>query len=100
MLGLLGVMLLWFLMPICIFCVFWKFKKPFWGNAVYLSILLYSIVKNVFWYGEYKGFWREIELFMHNDSAMLLYFWWLPSILGVVLINVIYFISKKRKSKN
>lgn len=97
MLGILAVILLWALMPICIFCLFWKFKKPFWSIAVYLPILLYSIIKNVFWYGEYRGFWREIELFMNNDSAMIFYFCWLPSIIGFVLISIIYVVLKRKK---
>ncbi len=92
-----AVILLWFFMPIGIFCLFWKFKKPYWSSAVYLPILLYSIIKNVFWYGEYRGFWKEIVLFMHNDSAMIFYFCWLPSLIGFMLIHAIYLISKNKR---
>ena len=99
MLELCGAVLLFFSAPIALFCLFWKFKKPLWSNAVYFPLLLYSIIKNVFWYGEYRGFWQEIKLFMGNDSVMMFYFWWLPSIIGFVLIHIIYFISKKRGSK-
>ena len=94
-----AVILLSFLAPIGIFCLFWRLKRPYLSYAVYLSLLLYSVIKNVFWFGEYRGFWQEIKTFMGNDSVMMLYFWWLPSVIGFVLINAIYFISKRKSSK-
>jgi len=92
-------MLLYFLIPIGIFCLFWFFKKPFWSIAVYLPLLLYSIIKNVFFIGTYKGFWEEIEFFLHSDAVIAVYFMWLPSVMGFLLINIIYFVVWKIKNK-
>ena len=91
--------LLYFLIPIGIFCLFWIFKKPFWSTAVYLPLLLYSIIKNVFLIGNYKGFWEEIKYFLHSDAIIAVYFMWIPSIIGFVLINIVYLIIKKVKSR-
>ena len=93
-------MLLYFLAPIGIFCLFWAFKKPFWSAAVYLPLLLYSIIKNVFFIGTYKGFWEEIDYFLHSDAVIAVFFMWLPSIAGFVLINIICLIFQKIKAKN
>ena len=92
-------MLLYFLAPIGIFCLFWIFKKPFWSAVVYLPLLLYSIIKNVFLIGTYKGFWEEIEFFLHSDAVIAVYFMWLPSIIGFLLINIICFTIQRRKAR-
>ncbi len=92
-------MLLCFFAPIVIFCLFWLFKKPYWSIVIYLPLLLYSIIKNVFFIGTYKGFWQEIEYFLHSDATIAIYFIWLPSMIGFMLINIIYFIIKKIKAK-
>ena len=92
-------MLLCFSAPIVIFCLFWLFKKPYWSIVIYLPLLLYSIIKSVFFIGTYKGFWQEIEYFLHSDAIIAVYFIWLPSIIGFMLINIIYFIIKKLKAK-
>lgn len=90
------VVLFSFFAPIGIFCLFWKFKKPFWSYAVYVPLLSYSIFKNIFWYGTYDGFWQEIKRFMGNDSAIVFYLCWLPGLIGFVLIQIIYFIKENR----
>jgi len=92
-------MLMCFFAPIGMFCLFWFFKKPFWSIAIYLPLLLYSIIKNVFFIGTYKGFWEEIEYFLHTDAVIALHFMWVPSIVGFVFINIIYFIIQKAKDK-
>ena len=93
-------MLLCFLAPIGIFCLFWAFKRPFWSIAVYLPLLLYSVIKNVFFVGTYKGFMKEIEYFLHSDAVIAVYFMWLPSIIGFVLINTVCYTFRKFKIKN
>ena len=98
MLDVIGIMLLWLLAPAAVFCLFWKCKKPFWSLAVYLPVLLCSVVKNIFWYGAYRGFWQEISVFLHNDSVMMLWFCWLPSIIGFALAVMAYVIVQKRKT--
>lgn len=92
-------MLLYFLAPMGIFFLFMIFKKPFLSIVVYLPLLMYSIIKNVFFIGTYKGFWEEIEYFLHSDSVIAVYFMWLPSILGFVFVNIIYLIILKIKAK-
>ncbi|MBE7029187.1 MAG: hypothetical protein E7405_02925 [Ruminococcaceae bacterium] len=92
-------MLLCFFAPIGIFCLFWLFKKPFLSIVIYLPLLLYSIIKNVFLIGRYKGFWEEIKLFLHSDAVLAIYFVWLPSIIGFVLINIVYVIIQRIKVK-
>ena len=69
-------MLLCFFAPMGIFGLFWIFKKPFWSIAVYVPLVLYSIIKNVFLIGTYKGFWEEIEYFLHSDAVIAVYFIW------------------------
>ena len=96
MLEVIGVMLLWLLAPAAVFCLFWKFGRPFWSLAVYLPVLLCSVVKNVFWYGGYRGFLEEISMFLHNDSVLMLYYCWLPSIIGFALAAVACRIVKKK----
>lgn len=89
-----------FLAPIIIFGVFWRFKKPFWSLAVYLPLLLYSVISNVFLIGTYKGFWNEIKSFWNSDAAMWIPLCWLPSIVGFVSITIVYLIIKHRKKSN
>lgn len=90
------IVLLCFMAPIALFCLFWKLKKPFWCIALYLPLLLYSVIKYIF-VGSHEGFWHSIEHFIHSDAVIIFYFWWLPSIVGYVLINIIYFIVNRAK---
>ena len=93
-------MLLSFLTPMALFCLFLHFKKPFWSVVVYLPSLLYSVIKSVFFIGTYKGFFEEIEYFLNSDGIIIAYFMWIPSIIGFLLINILYFfIHQSKKNK-
>ena len=89
-----------FLAPIIIFGIFWRLKKPFWSLAVYVPLLLYSIISSVFLIGPYKGFWAEIKSFWYSDAAMWIPLCWLPSIAGYCFIIIVYLLVKRRKNKN
>ncbi len=91
--------LLCFFAPIGIFCLFWIFKKPFWSTVVYLPLLLYSVIQNVFLLGTYKGFWEEIKSFLHSEAILAVYLIWIPSIIGFLCMNIIYFMIQKIKAK-
>ena len=70
MLIVLSYLLVAFSVPVLLFGFFLLLGKPFWNIAVYLPWLLYSIAKNVFFLGPYRGFWQMIHKFMHNDSIL------------------------------
>ena len=82
-----------------IFGLFWIFKKPFLNILVYLLLLLYSIIKNVFFIGKYKGFWEEIEAFFHSDAVIAVWFMWIPSIIGFLIVNIVYFVVRRHTTK-
>ena len=99
MLIVLSYLLVSFSIPVLLFGFFLLLEKPFWNIAVYLPWLLYSIVKNVFLLGPYRGFWQMIHKFMHNDSVLGFYLFWLPSLIGFLLVNIAYFIYKRKQSR-
>lgn len=91
-----------FLAPIVIFSVFWALKKPLWGFFVWLSLLLYNILKTFYSIFRYSGFDHildKVYRFIHSDAFIIVYFAWLPSIMGILTIGVIYLIVKKTKKK-
>ena len=96
MAGIIAVVLLWFFTPVAISCFFWKIRKPVYSLFVCLPVLIYSIIKNIFWYGEFKGLFREISLFLNSDGVLVLYLCWIPAIIGYVLINLAYYISRSK----
>ena len=91
-----------FLAPIAIFCLFWNFKKPLWSTFVWLPLLLYHIIKtfySCFKYSGFDNFTEKLDRFMHSDAMIVFPLVWIPSILGFMLICLIYFIIKKTKNK-
>lgn len=88
--------------PVLLFFLCLKiFKKPFLNILIYLLVLFVSVVKNIFWFHIKNGydfnFYERISQFFKNDSIMILPFMWLPSLIGFVAVNAIYFLMSKKK---
>ena len=87
----------WFLFPILLFCLFWKFGRPFWSLALYLPLLGGSVVYNVFLIGPWRGLWRTARNFWYSDGVIWVPVCWLPGLAGLGLILLVYALCRARK---
>ena len=84
--------------PIIIFSICLKMKHTYYNIVFYIIILCISIFENIFFHNIYYGInislKETVYNFIRNDSIIILYFLWIPSMISCILLNVFYYFNK------
>lgn len=88
------------LVPIALFGVCALLKKPYYNIWIFGVLLAAAVCYTLFGQdianGVFPDIMERVRIFWINDSVMILYFLWMPSCIGCLVTNLVYWCVKRR----
>lgn len=89
------------IIPILVFCICYKIKKPILNIIISPVILLLSMFEKIYWYPLKNGY--RVDLidrfidFFKDDSVIVFWLLWFPGIIVFAILNIWYLSKTKSK---